>query len=85
MYLPGDCREGVRAGCVGEQPTCWLVAMVNVVIGMAIGTACTGCCGSTWSAAFHWIVPGEIIVAKAGLEATTGRPPYSGFSCGGRA
>ena len=48
MYLPGDCREGVRAGCVGEQPTCWLVAMVNVVIGMAIGTACTGCCGSTW-------------------------------------
>ena len=87
MYLPGDCKEGVRAGCVGEQLTCWLVAIVNVVMGMAMGTACTGCCCccwpaacSPWSAAFHWIVPGEIIVAKVGLVATNGRPPYSGFS-----
>ena len=34
----------------------------------------------------HWMVPGEMMVAKVGLEVgRIGRPPYSGFSCGGRA
>ena len=34
----------------------------------------------------HWIVPGDMMVANVGLVAgRSGRPPYSGFSCGGRA
>ena len=79
--------------------TCWLVAMVNVVIGMAIGTACIACwfatetlfvSGMGWqtgaTSGLHWIVPGDMMVANVGLDAgRRGRPPYSGFSCGGRA
>ena len=73
--------------------TCWLVAMVKVVMGMAIGTACMACwvagvlSGMTGATSgLHWIVPGEMMVAKVGLEVgRMGRPPYSGFSWGGRA
>ena len=114
--------------------TCWLEAMVNVVMGMAIGTACMAAVGAgpdtapverggggagpaapgaccvragagngppvsgkemTWPApsvpavVAHCIgVPLlEMMVAKAGLPVAgrMGRPPYSGFSCGGRA
>jgi len=46
MYLPGEC---------------WLVAMVKVVMGMAIGTACMAC----------WLA-GETLVLSGMTGATSG-------------